>query len=317
MEIPIFLTIDNGYAPYADCAIRSMVENASKDRQYRIFVLHEDLTEDSMEKIRTGVKEPFSIEFIPMKDKITGINERQENKLRCDYFTMTIFFRLFIADMFPQYDKGIYIDSDVIVPGDISELYDTDLEGNLFAACVDHSIANIPPFVKYVDEVVGVDVHKYINSGILVMGLKDLRERGFADHFMNLLSTYHFDSVAPDQDYLNAICNGQIKFLDIEWDAMPPETGVEDILENPKIIHYNLFMKPWSYDNIGYGDLFWEVARKSPFYDLIVEHKENYSDEQKASDKEAIETMLGHSQEICEMDVTFEKMRKAGVKIRI
>ena len=63
-----------------------------------------------------------------MKDGMELITDRVENRLRCDYFTLTIYFRLFIPDLFPEYDKGLYIDSDVVVPGDISELYNHDLK---------------------------------------------------------------------------------------------------------------------------------------------------------------------------------------------
>ena len=104
--IPIFFSVDEGYAPYLDCAIRSMVENASKDKEYKIHVLHQDLTDESIEKIKTGVRPPFSIEFTKLADEFYGITERDENKLRCDYFTMTIYFRLFIAECSRSMTKG-------------------------------------------------------------------------------------------------------------------------------------------------------------------------------------------------------------------
>lgn len=64
-----------------------------------------------------------------MTDTVKSITNREENLLRCDFFTLTIYFRLFLAQMFPQYDKGIYLDSDIVVPGDISQLYQTPLTG--------------------------------------------------------------------------------------------------------------------------------------------------------------------------------------------
>ena len=135
--IPIFFTVDESYAPYLDCAIRSMMENASGAHTYQIIVLHEDLTEESQRKLSANVKPPFRIRFLSMKDKLAGITDRAENRLRCDYFTLTIYFRLFIADLFPEYDKGIYLDSDIVVPGDISRLFRTELGDNIIAACAD------------------------------------------------------------------------------------------------------------------------------------------------------------------------------------
>ncbi len=315
--IPIFFTIDEGYAPYVDCAIRSMVENASKDYRYMIYVLYEGLTDKSRERISSAVKEPFGIEFIEMKEKYEGLTDRVENRLRCDYFTMTIYFRIFIADMFPQYDKGIYIDSDIIVPGDISKMYEIDLGGNIIGACQDFSILKIPELLRYMEYTVGVGTDEYINSGVLLMNLKMMREKSFAEKFLTLLNKYHFDCIAPDQDYINAMCNGRIFYMDECWDAMPPQEGGRAELDNPMLIHYNLFQKPWCYDNIPYEEYFWKYAKISPFYDDILEFKANYSDEQKESDKKCLEVLIKKGGDADKNEITFKKVKESGEAVRI
>ncbi len=315
--IPIFFTIDDKFTFYLDCAIRSIMEHASRDYSYQFIVLYQKLPEEHRNLITEAVKAPFGIEFIPMEEEFEGIANRPENRLRCDFFTMTIFFRIFIADMFPQYDKGIYIDSDVIVPGDISELYQIDLSDNIIAACPDFSIRGVPPFVNYVRDAVGTPVEEYINSGVLLMNLKKMRELHFAEHFLHLMNTYHFDSVAPDQDYINAMCRGKIVYLDESWDAMPPNGGKKPDLEHPNLIHYNLFQKPWCYDDIPYEEYFWEVAEKSPFYQDILDFKANYSEEQKKSDQDTLDLMLKNALAIMEQEVTFQKMIESGEKIRL
>ncbi|MCD7956274.1 MAG: glycosyltransferase family 8 protein [Lachnospiraceae bacterium] len=316
--IPIFFTADESYAPWLDCAVRSMVENASEAYRYQIFVLHQDLSEESQRRIASGVREPFEIRFIPMEKELAGITDRTENRLRCDYFTLTIYFRLFIADRFPEYDKGIYLDSDIVVPGDISELYRVELGDNIIGACPDHSIKPVPELVEYVENAVGVPIDQYINSGILLLNLKKMREVEFCDHFLHLLHTFHFDCLAPDQDYINAMCRDKIVYLDETWDAMPP-MGQEDakVLQNPKLIHYNLFQKPWCYDDIPYEEYFWSCAEKSPFYPDILRFKENYSEEQKKSDQTCLENMIAKGPRVCRQDVTFRKMLERGEKIRV
>lgn len=318
-EIPIFFTVDESYAPYLDCAIRSMMERASRAYTYQIIVLHEDLTEESRRKLSAAVKPPFQIRFLQMQEKLAGITDRVENRLRCDYFTLTIYFRLFIADRFPEYDKGLYLDSDIVVPGDISQLYQTELGDDLIGACPDHSITPVPALVDYVENAVGIPIEQYINSGILVMNLKKMREVGLCDHFLHLLHTYHFYCLAPDQDYFNAMCNGKIVYLDESWDAMPPEGGggTGAILERPNLIHYNLFQKPWRYDDIPYEDYFWRYAKGSPFYEDIVRHKETYTEEQKASDRACLGNMIQKGPEVCKQPVTFRKMAEKGEKIRV
>jgi len=314
-EIPIFFSIDDSYAPYLHVALISMIENASKENKYKIFVLYEGVTEENIKNLALLENENFEINFIEMKHGLESITDRKENRLRCDYFTMTIYFRLFISEMFPQFDKGIYIDSDIVVPGDISKLYNLDLGDNIIGACQDHSVENIEPFAYYIENYIGVSRYKYINSGVLLMNLKKMREKGFTAHFLNLMNTYHFNSVAPDQDYINAICKDKILYLDESWDAMPTE-GKEPI-KNVQLIHYNLFDKPWCYDDIQYEEYFWKYAKKSVYYDFIVHFKENYPPNQRESDAACLNEMVTSAVNMTDNEVGFEKVYESGVRVRL
>lgn len=314
-EIPIFFTIDDAYAPFLGVALNSAVKNSSADRKYKAIVLHQDLSEANIKKLKALESDNFQIELTPMKANFEVLDDRMSNRLRCDYFTLTIYFRLFIPAMFPEYDKGIYIDSDVVLTDDIAKLFDTDIGDNFIGACNDLSIADIPPLVAYTENAVGVKGKEYINSGVLLMNLKKMRECDFEGHFLNLLNTYHFDSIAPDQDYINAICNGKIYYLDEVWDAMPNEA--KPPIKDTKIIHYNLFSKPWCYDNIQYEEFFWKYAEDSGYLDEIKEYKAAYSNEQKKADGECLDLLISRGESIPQNEITFKKLHEKGVKIRL
>ena len=313
--IPIFFSVDDNYIPYLAVALKSIILNASKKHNYKAIVLHQDVEESNIKKVMALKQEGFDIEFVPMEDCLGSITDRMSNRLRADYFTLTIYFRLFIPAMFPEYDKGIYLDSDIVVPGDISELYETELNGNLIGASVDYSIQNIPEFAKYTERGIGVHISKYINSGVLLMNLKKLREASIDKRFLELLNTYHFDTIAPDQDYLNALCNGKIQYLPGTWDTMPEENS--EVVNQPKLIHYNLFAKPWCYDNIQYEDYFWNYAKETEFYSEIRKHKENYSASQKESDKECIGRMIRLALEIADKEENFRTVFDQGKERRL
>ncbi len=313
--IPVFFTIDDGYAPFLSVALDSAIKNSSKENTYKAIILHEDLSEENIVKLQSLATDHFQVEFVQMREGLESITDRMSNRLRCDYFTLTIYFRLFIPAMFPQYDKGIYIDSDVVVTGDLAELFDTELGDNYIGACADKSVVDVPPLAQYMEEAVGVDRHSYINSGVLLMNLKKLREAELDRHFLNLLNTYHFDCIAPDQDYLNAMCSGKIHYLSDAWDAMPTEDKPE--IEDVKIIHYNLFSKPWCYDNIQYGDVFWQYAQDSAYLEEIKAYKENYSDEQKESDSKCLGLLVDRGVQIANSEVTFKKVFESGEKVRL
>lgn len=314
-EIPVFFTIDDGYAPFLAAALYSAIQNCDKNRNYRAIVLHQGLSRENTEKLKKLEADNFKIEITSMENDFKELDDRMSNRLRCDYFTLTIYFRLFIPAMFPQYDKGIYIDSDVIVTEDIAHLFDTDIGDNFIGACNDLSIADVPPLVAYTENAIGVKKEEYINSGVLLMNLKKMRECDFEGHFLRLLNEYHFDSVAPDQDYINAICNGKIHYLPVKWDAMPNPDRPEE--KEPGIIHYNLFAKPWCYDGIQYADIFWEYAEKCGYIEEIKRYKAEYSDEKKKADTACLDLLIKRGIEIPENDITFKKIAAKGVKIRL
>lgn len=314
-EIPIFFTIDDGYAPFLAVALNSAIKNSNPDRCYKAIVLHQGLNETNIQKLNALETDNFKIELTPMRANFEALDDRMSNRLRCDYFTLTIYFRLFIPAMFPQYDKGIYIDSDVVLTEDIAKLYDTDMGDNFIGACNDLSIADIPPLVAYTENAIGVKKQEYVNSGVLLMNLKKMRERDLEGHFLNLLNTYHFDSIAPDQDYLNAMCNGKIYYLDESWDAMPNDA--KPPLKKTCLIHYNLFSKPWCYDGIQYADEFWKYAADSGYIDEIKAYKAAYTDDKKKADGECLDLLVRRGAEIPENDITFKKMYEKGVKIRL
>ena len=315
--IPIFFTIDDGYAPYLHVALISLIKNASKDRRYKIIVVYQELNEENRNNLAKLVEDypNFEMEFNFMKQSLDMITDRIENRLRSDYFTMTIYFRIFIPDMYPEYDKAIYIDSDIIVPGDISELYDTDMHDNLIGVVTDGSVNDVPELQRYMTESLGLKLGDYFNSGMLLMNMKELRNVHLAEHFLYLLNKYHFDCVAPDQDYLNSMCYGKIEYLDSCWDAMPNRNKPE--IENPKIIHYNLFDKPWCYDDIQYQDYFWEYAKQSVYYDKIKAYKAAYTDKQKEDDHAHLLDLFRRAGTNADTEVTFRKVLESGEKVRL
>ena len=151
MPVPIFFTIDDSYAAYMAMALYSLMENADPQYKYTVYVIYQDLAEQNRKRISSMCKDNFEIIFRQMSDMVHGINDDKAGKLRCDYSTYTIYYRLFLADMFPQYDKGLYLDSDIVVSGDISELCLTDLGNNILGACADMSVSGVEVIASYME----------------------------------------------------------------------------------------------------------------------------------------------------------------------
>lgn len=278
--IPIFFAVDDGYIPFLAVALESLIENASKEYYYSIKILYTNINEENKKKINKYKCENVNIEFVDLNYYIEEVKDKLYTR---DYYTKTTYFRLFIPNLYPQYNKAIYLDSDIVVLGDISELYNQELGDNLVAAAPDDVIQSTKVFQEYAEKVVGVaDYRNYFNAGILLMNLDEFRKFKFQEKFLYLLETIKF-TVAQDQDYLNRLSKGKVKIIDKAWDKMPISNDNSDE-SNLKIIHYNLADKPWHYDNIKYKEYFWEYAKKTEYYDDICKIKDEYTEEERFKD---------------------------------
>ena len=277
-EIPVFFAVDNGYIPFLSVALRSLIDNTSKENIYAIKILYTNVTEENKIKIKKYETENISIEFVDLNKQLEEIKEKLYTR---NYFSNTTYYRLFIPELYPEYDKAVYIDSDTVCLSDIAELYNTDMGDNLIAGIPDCVIQAIDIFKDYVERVVGVaDYNNYFNAGVIVMNLKELRDYKFEEKFIYMLEKIKFE-VAQDQDYLNRLCKGRVKILDYSWNRMPVMGKTEGKIN---LIHYNLGAKPWYFDNVVYQEYFWEYAKKTEFYNEIKELGTKYTDEDKEKD---------------------------------
>jgi len=264
--IPIFFSVDEHYVPYLAVALNSIKDNASPRYKYHIHILNDNISKASKTRLSTFQSENFTLEFNSLTKKLSCLDGLRNHRFKA-FASLSIYFRLFIPMLFPQYDKGIYLDADIVVPGDISKLWEEPLGNKLIGAVADYSIQHIAPFMQYIDKYVGVDHRRYVNSGVLLMNLKRLREVDMAGKFLSWMVKYSLGTVAPDQDYLNALCWNNILYLDPCWDAMPG--GAVTSFDNPAIIHYNLAAKPWLNESVPYEDPFWKYALTSGYNEEI------------------------------------------------
>ena len=281
-EIPIFFAADDKYMPFLAVTLQSLVDNSSTDYYYLIKVLYTNISEENKGKIKKYERENVNIEFVDLNYYIEKIKDKLYTR---DYYSKTTYFRLFIPNLYPQYNKALYLDSDVVLLRDVAELFNIDLGDNLVGGAPDDVIQTIEVFQEYAEKVVGVaDYRNYFNAGVLLMNLDELRKYNFQEKFLYVLGTIKF-SVAQDQDYLNRLCKGRVKIIDKNWNRMPV-SNIEVDEKDLKLIHYNLAYKPWHFEDILYKDYFWEYAQKTEYFDEILKIKDNYSDEEKFDDRE-------------------------------
>lgn len=285
-EIPIFFASDNNYAPYLVVALKSLLANASKDYFYKIHVLTSNMSDDNKLVLLRELTFNSSIEFINLSKETEAIKDKFHLR---DYYSIDTYYRFFIADLFPEYDKVIYLDSDIIVLGDISDLYFYNISNYLLGVVQEQVMAHNECFSDYVEKALGVKCKNYFNAGILLMNSKLFRLYNIQSKFFKLMSRFKF-RVTQDEDYLNVICKDKVKYLDLGWNKMPfEETGFDDV--DLKIIHYTLGWKPWHYENVRYEEYFWQYASQTEYYELLQNQLKTYDDVKKQKDAESYENL--------------------------
>lgn len=306
-QIPIFFACDDNYIPFLGVALSSLKENASRDYDYRIIVLNEGLKKENKTRISRLEDDHLKIEYFDISPTINKLREALSLRLR-DYYSVAIYYRMFIPTLFPELDKAIYLDGDIVVLGDISEFYNTNIDGKLVAAINDRLVLDTPEFVRYVEDGVGISAKEYFNSGVLVMNLDEFRKQDIESQFLHLLLEYNFDSVCPDQDYLNVLCRHAKVMLPIGWNKMPLPDATFDHA-TLKLCHYNSFEKPWRHDQVLFGDFFWEHAAKTEFYEELKAMKDSYTSQDGEDEMKAIQSLVGNAVRISKHEkVTFKKV---------
>ena len=307
-EIPIFFACDEGFVKYTMVSMKSIMENADRSRKYHIYILHMGITEATQAKVLAMADEEFAIDFVDVTDKMRSIADKLPIR---DYYSNTTYFRLFIPDMFPQYRKALYIDSDTIVVGNVAELYDHKL-GKLYAGvCPDRVVAQTDILGDYVEKVLGVKRARYFNAGVMLMNCSQFRENHLLDEFLEMLHIYLF-VVAQDQDYLNLICKNQVLYMEPKWNAQVfGELACPE--EEVGLFHFNMAAKPWHYEDCRLAEYFWKYAKMTADYDAIKEGLANYTDEQRYNDSVSGEKLIQLAvSEINREDNYLRKMEKAG-----
>ncbi len=300
----MFFSTDDHYIPFLDVAIASMIENASKKYKYRIIVLNTGLDPDNVVKIKRRETDAFAIDFVDMSEDLKHIKARFKNVY---HFSIVTYYRLFIASLFPNLDKIIYLDCDIVVLGDISELYNTDLGDAVFAAAPEQFVRNTHEFRVYAEKALGVDPDGYVNAGVLVLSLEQFRRNEIEKKFVELLTEYDFDLLDPDQAYLNYLCAGKIFVLPNGWNKEPMPLPCEG---KKNIVHYALYKKPWQYDDVIDGEYFRHYAKSSPFYGEILSRRSAFGEKERAKSEAVAHDILVHANKIVNSDCTFMKLLK-------
>lgn len=267
--VSICFASDDNYAPYLKVAIYSLLCNRNRERSYDIIILHKRISKEHQGEILglADGKSGVSIRFV----NVVEADRELQSDVGCYYAVETNYRLLLFSKLFQNYRRMLYLDCDIIVTGDVGELFDVDLEGKSAAGVEDVGfrwlaytkraifLDNKPYNVlNYCTDVLGIkDPGGYVNAGVLLFDLEKCRQKvSFRDVVETLHSRNFFYN---DQDVLNILLEGNIKQVDCKWNYMNNiafylecdrkefrELYLDLYREDYRIIHYISAKKPWN-----------------------------------------------------------------------
>ena len=199
------------YSIWVGVAMQSILDHTNSNVYFHI--LHDDtLNDENKNKLIEICKNTNScVEF-----HLIDVNEFNQIASQVKNYTIGSVFRIMIPEVLKELSKVLYLDADLFVNLDIQELWDIDLEGNCLGAVRDLDILNRTvgalPVMKN-----ECNYDEYFNSGVLSMNLDAIRNHGNMKEEIIHYLICNTDSDLPDQDALNVVYRGRIKFIDQKY----------------------------------------------------------------------------------------------------
>lgn len=286
--VPVVFASDDNYVPQLTTTVYSAMKNADPSYFYDVVVLQRNIAWDKQERLRDFFKQfpNMSLRFTNVERELSGHDLSTNNA----HISIETYYRFLIQKLLPFYDKVLYLDSDIVINGDIAKLYNTDLQGKLLGAIRDIDfLANLNvkhgKRMGYAKNVLKMkNPYDYFQAGVLVLNTKAMRERYTIRQWLTYASNPAF--IYNDQDVLNAHCEGEVLYLPWEWNVVHDCGGrvgnlfvqaPNDIYDaymrsrnNPQIIHYAGFQKPWTDPDCDFASIYWRYARETPFYERLL-----------------------------------------------
>ncbi len=291
--IPVVLAADDNYAVPMCVTLVSILENAKKKTFYDFYILKSgDFEKEKEDFILKLMKkyERCNIYFIDMK------NQYQDIDMQINHITAATFYRLQLPTLLKNVSKCIYLDVDLVVIDDLSELYRTSVDDRYVAGIRAPGYYYPEDHRRRQEKEKGIVMDDYINAGVLLINLEKMRRDNLEERFNSLLEK-NFSS--QDQDIINVACFGKIRHLQFKYNVMTKynlmcdseydrNPGIQECfsreewdygIKHPSIIHYADRIKPWENLSAYYSKEWWKYAfRAGVSEELLVPYLENVCD---------------------------------------
>lgn len=283
--IPVIFLTDDNYAMTTAVAITSLYCNKSQGSNYTVYIICTGVNEENVAKLQSLAKPDMPINIIFAED------EKYEKFEKSNLHVSTAaIFKFEFPQIFSQYDKILYLDGDILVLDDVSELYNTDINDKYAAVVKDYKVTTYK--TPHLERLHIEKKHKYYwNSGMMLLNLKKMRE----DNITEKLFDYRKNGINffMDQDAFNVVFEENVIYLPLKYNMLcgnilncpadviseyygiEPYASIQDIISTAVVLHLTGPCKPWDHLMPFITDLFIFYLKKSPYADLSIALTDN------------------------------------------
>ena len=269
--ISIAMASDRNYAYPTIVAMTSILENKDLDTKIDFYIMLSGDFEQSIKDDILSLQNKYSncnITLIDMKDKLSSF-------YTSEHMTTAVYYRLLLPELLPNLDRILYLDTDIVVQKDLTSLFECNMDNFYLVGVRDTDVCgkslfnykayhhNHDFYIKKYGE--NKYINFYVNSGVLLFNLKNMRNDNLVPKFLECAAKYDF--VNHDQCVLNMVCYGKIFPISNVYNR----ASWLNLDENQVIIHYCGGKKPWKDSNCSQAGLWWKYAEKTDFFKEIQE----------------------------------------------
>lgn len=240
--------IDNSYVQHCMAMLCSLFDN-NKRYTFIVHILGRNISEFNKEELNrlTNAYENLLLFHDVNEHCLDGVSFRTKNPL-----SKSAYYRLLLSSILTDVDIVLYLDSDMIVLGDVKDLFDLDISNYALAACLDPM-----PFNDLHRRQLNLPVNaQCFCSGMMLVNLRYWREHGSEHELLSYARKKRTPVFLHDQDVLNFVFKKSWYMLPPKWNRPSFASNLKwecyksfdyvDFYKHPCIIHYNnQTAKPW------------------------------------------------------------------------
>ncbi|HFU4055253.1 TPA: SP_1767 family glycosyltransferase [Streptococcus suis] len=238
--LDIAFSVNNRYAQYLGATILSILAHHPKE-EVRVHILYKEIAQSILQDLDNLAQQTPNLElhFHLLEDQ-----QFSAIPIRTEQFPIESFSRFLLPELLVDLKRILYLDVDILVHGNLMELFQTDLEGYELGAIVEADIFKY--YQWYLDSLGFSPNDAYFSSGVLLMDLDKMRQNGTTNQLIAMALEKAQDYKFPDQDILNTYYKGQFKQLSPAYNYTDVRKQNRELAADEIVIeHFNGDIKAW------------------------------------------------------------------------